>query len=124
MRKNELESPNDIYGEIDTWVRPLLQQLGELEWGKSRFILASDSSETGEERGWVVRKFAGTHHYQIGVRSFVSEGGNSRGFFIRTGGDTVFSRDLTQEALSEALSEAQKHGPNHLEPPGRRTKRS
>lgn len=119
MKENKLNRQVNIYEEIDTWARPLLQELGELEWGRRKFIVTSDPSETGEERGWIVRKLAEMYHYQIGISTFQREDEKRLRFFIRTGGDMIFSIDLTKEALREAINEALKFGPSHLESPGR-----
>lgn len=111
-----------LYQERNSWVRPLLQRLGETEWGRNRFVieLKVDPSEVEEEHGWIVRKLAKNYHYQIGICSVESEGESKLGFFIKTGGEMVISKDLSEESLQDAISEALKRGPTHLEPPGRK----
>lgn len=111
-----------LYQESHSWVRPLLQRLGEAEWGRNLFVidLKVDPSEVEEEHGWIVRRIAVSHHYQIGICSVESEGESKLGFFIKTGGKMVISKDLSEESLQDVISEALKQGPTHLGPPGGR----
>lgn len=120
--RKEGEKPTQPVEEGDgdsrfPWIRPLLERLGEVEWGKHSFVVTPDPSEA--EEGWVVRKLAGNHYYQIGIRSGKDQ---EMVFFIKTGGNTVFSRDLSREALCEALDEAYTYGPTHLVPLRKRGK--
>lgn len=111
-----------FYQESNSWVRSLLQRLGETEWGRNRFVidLKVDPSEVKEEHGWIVRKLAESYHYQIGICSVNSRNESKLGFFIKTGGEMVIAKDLSEESLQDAISEALKQGPTHLEPPGGR----
>lgn len=110
-----------LYQENDSWVRPLLQKLGELEWGRSRFVvdLKIDTTGADEDHGWTVRKLAENFHYQVSICSFEIEGKTTLGFFIMTGGEMIFSRDFAVESLQEAINRVLKQGPTHLEPPGK-----
>jgi hypothetical protein len=117
VQKIETDIPRDLLKDIEPWAKPLLEGLGELEWGKYGFVLKSDQTELGDEIGWVIRKSAADNHYQVGIGLFQAAEETTFRFFIKTGGETVVSRGLTSEALKEALSEAINNGPTHLPPP-------
>lgn len=107
-----------FYAQIDLWARPLLQNLGELEWGRGEYIITlkiPDSTNPEKIHGWILRKLAGNNHYHVGICSFPTGEEAKFRFFIKTGGKTVLSEDLTEEALEEALEEATIFGPTHLE---------
>lgn len=109
-----------LYRTIDPWVRPILERFGKNEWGRWGTVIElrlPNSANIEEEHGWIIKKLAVNLHYLVGIGAFEIEGVINPGFFIKTGGDTVFSKELTSERLVEALQRASKFGPTHLPPP-------
>lgn len=120
VQKIETDIPRDLLlKDIEPWAKPLLESLGEFEWGEYGFVVKSDQEELGDEPGWVIRELAGDNHYQVGIGLFQAAEETAFRFFIKTGGETVVSQGLTPEALKGALNEAMNNGPTHLPPPGK-----
>lgn len=106
-----------LYKEFDYWVRPILEEFGQMEWGRNNWVISLEIAEPSgkdSEEGWVMKKLAENTHYLVGISSFEAEGKTNYGFFIKTGGEPVFSKDLTKEGLKGALKEALEFGPTHL----------
>lgn len=122
-KKIETTIPEDLFTQIEPWAKSLLDELGELEWGKYGFIVSSDKKELGDEQGWIIRKTAAESHYHVGIGLFDKEASVDLRFFVRTGGETVVSDELTKESLKKALEKACSSGPTHLSPPGRKFNR-
>lgn len=121
-KKIETTIPEDLFTQVEPWAKPLLDELGEFEWGKYGFIVTSDKKELGDEQGWIIRKIAAESHYQVGIGLFGEETGVNFKFFVRTGGETSVSDNLTKKSLKKALALAGSSGPTHLAPPGRKLK--
>lgn len=120
----ETDIPRELFKQVEPWAKPLLESLGESEWGKYGFVIKSDRVELGDELGWVVKESAADNHYQVGIGLFQVAEETMFRFFIKTGGGTVMSQGLTSEALKEAVGEAIDSGPTHLPPPGRVVRKS
>lgn len=119
-KRIETTIPEDLFIQVEHWAKPLLDELGEFEWGKYGFIVTSDKKELGDEQGWVIRKTKAESHYHVGIGLFGEETGVNFKFFVRTGGETVVSDELTKGSLKRVLEQAGFSGPTHLSPPGRK----
>ena len=122
-KRIETTIPEDLFIQVEPWAKPLLDELGEFEWGKYGFIVTSDKKELGDEQGWIVKELAADNHYQIGIGLFQTAEETSFRFIVKTGGENVVSDELTKESLKKALEQAGSSGPTHLVPPGRKLKR-
>ena len=121
-KRIETTISEDLFTQVEPWAKSLLDKLGEFEWGKYGFIVSSNKKELGEEQGWIIRKSAAESHYHVGIGLFGEETGVNFKFFVRTGGETSISDDLTKESLKKTLALAGSSGPTHLSPPGRKLK--
>jgi len=115
------EECRGLYQRIDFWIKPILERFGETEWGKGQCVIDLKPTEPSgtEEGGWVVRRLAGDAHYQVGIDTFQNGEMKKCRFWIKTGGRSVFSEDLTEEGLREVLNKALDFGPTHPAPPGK-----
>lgn len=122
-KRIETTIPEDLFIQVEPWAKSLLDELGEFEWGKYGFIVTSDKKELGDEQGWIIKKTVAESHYHVGICLFSKEAGADFRFFVRTGGETVVSDELTKESLKKTLRQAGSCGPTHLAPPGRKINR-
>lgn len=108
-----------LYKETGPWVKPLLEDLGRSEWGEWGYTVilkVADVGDTEIDHGWFVKKIAANNHYNVGIRGLPEGTGFDFGFFIATGGETLFTENLTEESLRDVLVEALKLGPTNLKP--------
>ena len=122
-KRIETTIPEDLFIQVEPWAKPLLDDLGKFEWGEYGFIVTSDKNELGDEQGWIIREIAAESHYHVGIGLFSEETGVNFKFFVRTGGKTLVSDELTRKSLKKSLELANSSGPTHLAPPGRKFQR-